>query len=347
MKLSSITFAFVAAAIVGHAEPALSADPVSFEGKSVKLIIPSTAGGGTDAAARLVGKYLGKYLPGNPTVVPQNMPGGGGITSLNFLAQQAKPDGLTIVVSSSTQADPITYRTPQAQYNPAKLGVIGGFATGDDVLVIRTEAQGRLFDKSQPPVIMGAVSGQPRRGMRMVQWGNLFLGWNIKWVGGYPGTTELMLALQRGEIDMSTFGREYLADKLTDTTKFRVLYAEGVSKDERPIGRPDLDNVAKFVDLMQDKVSDPKMKAAYDYWRAGFMFKWVTLPPETPRPIVDAYQEAFVKLGKDPEFIQQGDQVMQGFSVIAPKDMVQAINALEATPDEALKTTEELQRNLK
>src|SRR5215208_4066809 len=103
--------ALVAAAL-GFTQPA-SSETVSFEGKTVKLIIPSTPGGGTDTAARLVGRFFNKYLPGNPTVIPQNMPGGGGVTSLNFLAQQAKADGLTIAVSSSTQADPITYRMPQ------------------------------------------------------------------------------------------------------------------------------------------------------------------------------------------------------------------------------------------
>jgi tripartite-type tricarboxylate transporter receptor subunit TctC len=205
MKLTATICAFVAMAIgVGHAA---SAEPVSFEGKSVKLIIPSTAGGGTDATARLVGRFFGKYLPGSPAVVPQNMPGGGGITSLNFLAQQAKPDGLTIAVSSSTQADPITYRTPQAQYNPTKLGIIGGFSTGDDYLVIRSEALPRLLDSSKPPVIMGTNAGQPRRGMRMSMWGDRYLGWNMKWVTGYPGSNDLLLALERGEIEMSTFGR--------------------------------------------------------------------------------------------------------------------------------------------
>jgi tripartite-type tricarboxylate transporter receptor subunit TctC len=89
------------------------------------------------------------------------------------------------------------------------------------------------------------------------------------------------------------------------------------------------------------------MRAAYDYWRAGFMFKWVTLPPNTPQSIVDVYRQAFVKLGNDPEFTQLGDQVMPGFSVIAPEDMVKAINDLDATPDEALKTTDELQSILK
>lgn len=343
MKLPIV--AIVAATAMGAALQA-HAETVSFEGKQVKLIIPSTAGGGTDVAARLVGRFLGKYLPGNPSVVPQNMPGGGGITSLNFIAQQAKPDGLTIAVSSSTQADPITYRTPQAQYNPAKLGIIGGFSTGDDYLVIRTDALPRLFDSSKPPVIMGTNAGAPRRGMRMSMWGDHYLGWNMKWVTGYPGSNDLLLALERGEIEMTTFGRDYLADKLTDTTKYKILFTEGVSKNDRTVGRAEIDNAPKFVDAMQGKVEDPKMRAAFDYWRAGFMFKWVMLPPNMPPSIVDAYREAFVKLAKDPEFIQLGDQVMPGFSVVPPDDMARAIKNLEAIPDEALKTTEEFQKQL-
>src|SRR5438132_1098807 len=107
------------------------------------------------------------YLPCKPSSVPQNMPGGGGIAPLNFVAQQSKPDGLTIAFSSSTEADPITFRAPQAQYYPAKFGIIGGFGLGDQLLVIRTEALPRLLDKSQKPVAMGSVAGPPRGGMRM------------------------------------------------------------------------------------------------------------------------------------------------------------------------------------
>jgi len=119
-----------------------------------------------------------------------------------------------------------------------------------------------------------------------------------------------------------------------------------VSKNYRSVGRPEIDNAPKFVDAMQGKVDDPKMRAAFDYWRAGFMFKWVMLPPNTPPAVLDAYREAFVKLANDPEFIQLGDQVMPGFSVVPPEDMAKAIKNLEAIPDEALKTTEEFQKTL-
>jgi hypothetical protein len=347
MTLRSLSAVLAAATVICLASPAGAAEAVSFEGKTIKMIIPTTAGGGTDISARLFGRFLGKYLPGKPAVVPQNMPGGGGVTPLNFFAQQVKPDGLTIAFSSSTEADPLTFRAPQAQYNPAKFGIIGGFGLGDQLLVIRTEALPRLLDKSQPPVAMGTVAGQPRGGMRMTLWGNRYLGWNTKWVTGYPGSSDLLLAIERGEIDMTSFAREYIADKLTDASRYKVLYADGLGKHARSSGRADFDNAPKFVDVMEGKIQDPKAHAAYDYWRAGFLFKWVALPPGTPQAIIDVYRDAFRNVAADAEFTKAMDQVMQGYTVITPEEMVAAVNDLAATPDEALKTTGELLRSLK
>lgn len=345
MRLGAITWLVMA--LVSLSTPAIGSDVISFEGKSVKMIIPTTAGGGTDISARLLARFLGKYLPGNPTIVPQNMPGGGGVTPLNFFAQQVKPDGLTISFSSSTEADPLTYRAKQAQYEPAKFGIIGGFGFGDEMMVIRTEALPRLYDRTQPPVAMGVVAGQPRGGMRMTLWGNLYLGWNTKWVTGYPGSSDILLALERGEIDMTAFAREYITDKLTDPRKFKVLYADGRSLHARPSGRADFDNAPKFIKEMEGKITDPKMQAAFDYWRAGFLYKWITLPPNTPRAIVDVYRDAFMKVAADPEFDKAADQVMQGYTILPPEEMEQAIKYLAATSDEVLKTTESMVRNLK
>src|SRR5581483_4895839 len=100
-----------------------------------------------------------KYLPGNPAVLVQNMPGGHGLTALNVIAQQTKPDGLTMLLSSNSEADPINFRTPQAHYDPAKFAIIGGVGFGDNVMIIRVDAVPRLLDKSQPPVSMGSVTG--------------------------------------------------------------------------------------------------------------------------------------------------------------------------------------------
>jgi hypothetical protein len=240
----------------------------------------------------------------------------------------------------------LNYRVQQAHYNPAKLSIVGGFALGDQLLVIRTEALPRLLDKSQPPVTMGNQAGQPRRGMRMNLWGNLFLGFNTKWVNGYPGSSDLFLALQRGEIDMTSFGSEFLYDKPLDPGKFKILYTDGLRKDGRSTGRPDFDAAPKFVDAMEGKVPDSKIRPAYEYWAASFAFKWVALPENTPKPILEVYRKAFVNMGADPEFVKLADQLMPGFGVIPGAEMAKAINKLEATTDEALKTTDELLRNL-
>lgn len=340
MRLSIAACVFVTAVAVSLPYTA-NAEAVSFEGKSIKVIIPSTPGGGTDTAARLIGRFLSKYLPGDPTIVPHNMPGGGGITSLNFLAQQAEPDGLTFAVSSSTQADPITYRKPQAHYNPTKLGVIGGFGLGEQLLVIRKTAIPRLTDNSKPPVAMGNNAGQPRRGMRMALFGHRFLGWNIKWVNGYPGSNDLLLALERDEIDMTAFGSDFLRDKVIDPAKFTILYADGIIKRTRR-DRADFEAAPKFVNVMDGKIKDQRMLAAYKYWRASIFFKWVTLPPNTPPAILNTYREAFAKLENDSEFNKAAEKVMPGFSLIPGDEMMESLKELDAVSDEAVKATDEL-----
>src|SRR4051812_45098329 len=178
--------------------------------KTVSLVISSAAGGGTDAYGRLAGVFLEKYLPGSPTVVPRNVPGADGITAMNYMVQQVAPDGGTIVAAANTMADPLNFRKPQSLFNPADFVVIGGGGRGGEVLMIKTEAKKRLHDKTQPPVVMGSLGGIPRSGMQMTAWGIDVLGWNAKWVVGYRGTNELTLALERGEIDMTSTANLFL-----------------------------------------------------------------------------------------------------------------------------------------
>lgn len=317
---------------------------VSFQGKTVTMIIPSTAGGSTDLSARLLARFFGKHLPGQPAVVASNVPGGHGVGALNFLAQQAKPDGLTITISGNSQVDPITYRTPQAHYDPQTFTIVGAMGVGDNVMIIRTDALPRLYDSKQKPVAMGSVPGQPRSGMQMNLWGHKYLGWNTRWVVGYPGSTDLVLALERGEIDMTSFPRGYVTDKLTDTTKFKILYLDGLNPDSPKSGRADADNAPLFTAAMEGKVKDPKMLAAYNYWRASKVFKWVALPPKTPATISAVYRKAFEDIIKDPEFEKQSKSTLESFYVITPEKASAMIHTLAATSDEAIKTTEALMR---
>jgi hypothetical protein len=192
---------------------------------------------------------------------------------------------------------------------------------------------------------MGSVAGQPRSGMQMNLWGHAYLGWNTRWVVGYPGSTDLMIALERGEIDMTAFPRGYVTDKLTDTTKFKILYLDGLDKDAPKSGRADADNAPYFTDAMEGKINDPKMLAAYNYWRASKLFKWVALPPKTPEAITQAYRTAFADTINDPEFETQSKNALESFTAIPPEKTIEMIRALAITSDEAIETTAALMRS--
>lgn len=197
-------------------------------------------------------------------------------------------------------------------------------------------------DKSKPPVAMGSVQGAPRAGMRMAMWGSEYLGWNTKWVVGYQGTADLTLALERGEIDMTSFPTPHLTEKLTDTSRFKIIYQDGDGTNKT--GRADLDNAPLFTGAMQGKISDPLMTEAFNYWQATMVFKWMALPPKTPAPIRDTYREAFRKTLADPEFVAQAQQTMPGYTVLTAERTEKVIHDLASASDAALSAMDDLLR---
>src|SRR6266567_5805094 len=98
------------AALGGGVSGAAAQGAVSFKGKTVTLLIGSDPGGGTDASGRLIALHLRKYLPGEPNIVVQNMPGASGITALNYFVHRTQPDGLTVIMGSISMVDPMNFR---------------------------------------------------------------------------------------------------------------------------------------------------------------------------------------------------------------------------------------------
>src|SRR5712671_5425502 len=217
----------------------LAQEPVSFAGKTLTVIVGSPAGGGTDASARLIASLLASYLPGKPAAMVRNIPGAQGITAMNYFVKQVVPDGLTLMSASTTQADPLLYRKPQSQFDPTTYSFVGGVGRGGTVMLIRKDAEPRLYDRGAAPVIMGALGGVPRSGMLTTAWGIEYLDWNAKWVVGYRGTSELMIALERGEIDMTSTGNLFHVHRLLATGKFKVLAQTGMLKNGRRMARPE------------------------------------------------------------------------------------------------------------
>lgn len=318
--------------------PALAQEPVTFTGKTITLIVASAPGGGTDVSGRVIASFLAQHLPGTPTVIVRNIPGAQGVTSMNYFVKQAPADGFTLTMGATNQADPLLYRKPNAAYDPTKFEVIGGVGRGGSVLVIRKDAEARLHDKTKPPVIMGALAGVPRSGMQTTGWGIEFLGWNARWVLGYPGTNELFLALDRGEIDMTSTANLFQVKKLVDTGRFKILTQAGSIKDGKAVARPEFGDAPLVADLIENKMKTPLEKQAYLYWASlTAMDKWIALPPHTPPQYVKAYRDAFEESIKDPEFAELGKKVSEDFQPMHAEDVKTLIANLGATSPEAIK----------
>ena len=121
------------------------------------------------------------------------MPGADGMTAMNSFVQRTAADGTTITMGSTTVSDPLQYRRPQSQFDPTKFKFLGGVGRGGTILIIRADAEKRLYDKSRPPVVWidPAACRVPACNRRQ---GIAYLGWNAKWVVGYRGTQDLFIA---------------------------------------------------------------------------------------------------------------------------------------------------------
>jgi hypothetical protein len=183
---------------------------------------------------------------------------------------------------------------------------------------------------------MGSLSGVPRSGMQMTLWGSAFLGWNTKWVLGYRGTSQLMLALERGEIDMTSTANIFLLQKLLDSGRFTRLAQTGSLKNGVRVPRPDFGDAPIFAELMDGKLTDPAAGKAFEYWATiAVMDKWLALPPNSPKAMLDVYRNAYAKVVQDPEFLERGKKISDDIMPILHGEVETLINRLGHMPPEA------------
>lgn len=313
---------------------AVPAAAVDFSGQRIFMVIGNEAGGGTDGAGRLLVPFFEKYLPGNPTVVVRNMPGASGVTAVNYVHQQTKRDGLTLMVGSNSQVNPLIFGKAKGTYAPEKFQHVGGLGRGGSVLLIGADAEKRLHDKSAAPLNYGVID-PTRSAAQTTMWGVEYLGWNVKWVVGYRGSNETTIALERGEIDLATTGNLFLVQRLVATGKFKILTQQGEPEDGRYVGRPEFGNAPVFADLIAGKITDPAAKQAYAYWESvNSVDKWIALGEGTADDLVAAYRAAFQAMVKDPDFVERGKKISEDLSPMSHVDMTRFISQMAGVTEE-------------
>lgn len=326
--------------------PQASAAEVNFKGKTIQFIVGSRASGGTGVLARLIGDMLGSHLPGKPDIVFRNMPGGGGILALNYFAKKVKPDGFTILTAGATAIAPGTLRKKAVRYDPRDFIMWGGFPSGGSVFAVNKDAAVRIMDKSLKPVIMGGINGR-RVSAQMAVWGPEYLGWNLRWVVGFPGSSALMLALERGEIHAVAQANDNRLRRVKELGNFVYLAQAGLTTEKGLVERPDFKGVPLFAGLIEPKLK-PEGKKAFAAWKALLQVgKWYALPKGTPANVVNTYKAAWERMKKDPKFIKGVKlRFTVNYTTISGKGMDRIVARVAATTDEDLAYIESLRKKV-
>jgi hypothetical protein len=314
--------------LVAVAQPASSQSPAEpfYSGRKIDLIIGYTPGGTYDLYARLVARHMGKHIPGKPTIVPRNMPGGGSRVAATWVYEAAPRDGT--VLATADQALPVEQAMgdKQLRIDTTRLNYIGNPIAGNNTTVTwHTSGVKTIDDARRVEVPVGATgastSSQYPRAM------NALLGTKFKIILGYPGANDINLAMERGEVagkgsDSWTAWKATRPDWLRDK-KINILVQIGLKKE------PDLPDVP----LMMDLAANPDDRAVLRLLSvSGTIGRPIFTTPEVPADRVRTLREAFQMTVRDPAFLEEAKAANIDLNPVSGEELQKLVGEIVATP---------------
>lgn len=272
-----------------------------YKNKHIDLIISSTVGGGNDLSARLIARHFTRNMPGNPALVPRNMPGAGGVTATNHLYNIAPRDGLAIgMVQNSALFEPL-FGNDKAKFDVAKVNWLGSPSKDVGVLILWHDIPVDSIADAQKRGLMLGVSGglnaTPAFYARVLAY---VFDMPIKMIAGYPGQAEAFLALERGENEgyPSAFwsSLKVVKPNWIREKKIKMIVHFG----NKP--HPELAGVPFAVDLIKDAGKRQLMELASAPLAVG---RPMLAPPEVPSDRVRALQDAVFATFRDPQYLAE------------------------------------------
>jgi tripartite-type tricarboxylate transporter receptor subunit TctC len=332
-------FAALAAAF-GLCVPVAHAQSLAdfYKGRTLSIVVGSSTGGGYDAMARAIARFIGRHLPGNPTVVVRNMPGAGGIAAMNYLFNAAEKDGTVIgLVQNNTPMEPL-FGTKEARYDAPKFNWLGtpSFETAMVLLWHRVPVNS-VEELKAKETNMGAsgANSTPAFYARLL---NATLGTRMKLINGYPGMSDGLLAMERGEIDgyPSAF---YSALTSTRPTWLRDKLAKAIVQ-YGPERLGELSDVPFAPDLVTNADDKLLMQAALAPLALG---RPLVMPPGVAAERVTMMRKALADTFADAAFKTEADKI--GLVVNAPKTGAQLQDVIArayATPSRVVERLHKL-----
>jgi tripartite-type tricarboxylate transporter receptor subunit TctC len=314
--------ALLAAASVAWA-PSAEAQSVEqfYKGKTVNLYIGYAPGGGYDFFGRLVARHLGRHIPGQPTVVPQNMPGAGSLRAANFVYNVAPKDGTALGIVTQTVALEDAFGTPGVQYKATGFNWIGRATSNVDLLLTWHASKVKTFEdalKTDAPVA-GTGPGSPAEFMPKVL--NNVLGTKFKVITGYPGSNEGMLAMEKGEVDGATTSWNTLKTSKQDWLQNKQI---NLIVQYTPYRHKEIPNVPDMVELGK---SDEQKQILGLYASGAVIGRSIFTSPGVPAERVKALRDAFTAMTRDPVFLAEIEQTKAEFDPMSGDELQKTIEA--------------------
>ena len=318
-------------------EPVLAQAPF-YQGKTIRIVIGSSTGGGYDLWARVLARYYGKYIPGNPTILVQNMPGAASIVATNYLSNVAKPDGLTLgAILPAIYFDQLVGR-PEVKFDFAKIAWIGSPEQNDIIHYMRADSPYRTVEdirKAKEPPRCGS-SGTGTTGFYIPRLLDEVLGTKHTIVSGYPGGAEIDLAVERGEVHCwsplvaTYFGREpYIS--WHKKAFVRVLLQTNGKRDAR------LGDVPTIYELMdQYKTSEAGKRLTRVILVAATLGRPIAVTPGIPPDRLKLLREAYLKTLKDPELVAETKKQRWDINPLTGEEMEQLSQEVITQPKEVI-----------
>jgi tripartite-type tricarboxylate transporter receptor subunit TctC len=337
MKKNRIIVIFAITVFVQHLANAAFAQELFYKGKSIRVVIATSAGGGFDTYTRTITRHMSKYIPGNPAFVVENMPGAGHLIGANHMYKVAKPDGLTM---GHFQGGLFLYQLLGHQgieFDAAKFRFIGAPVT-DNRACAFTKASGitsvERWLASKTPVKLGGIGGGATDDIPRMLAATTALP--LQLVSGYKGTSEIRLAAESGE----------LAGGCWTWDSIRATWTKAISSGDAVVvlqilskPHPELPNVALASKLAKNEEARQLIQVGIeepsDYYRP------YVLPPGTPNDRVETLRKAFQETLKDREFLADARKAKLDIEPITGEEMEKMVSKLfKLTPSVVAKLKE-------
>jgi tripartite-type tricarboxylate transporter receptor subunit TctC len=315
--------------------PAWAQSALQFRGKELRILVGYAAGGGYDIYARAVAQHLGRHIPGNPAVIVQNMPGADGFSVANSIYGQAAKDGTIIAVTNRNIAvAPILglIDANDIRYDPRKFTWIANLNSEISVALFRSDAGARSIEDLKAKIFIVGATGLTSNNAVYPYIMNNLIGTKLKVVVGYPGTSDVTLALERGEIQgnggwaWSSFMVQrptWLRDKIV--VPILLLSLQRV---------PELgDTVPSIFDYAHDAETRQALDLIFSPDTIGRPF---FAPPGIPAAATAMLRTAFAALPNDPAFLATAEKTKLDLSFMGGEELQRLVDRIAAATPAAV-----------